>query len=189
MYTASVKSLGHLILWHPLLILPSILPSIRDFFNELAACIRWLKYWSFSFSISPSNEYSRFISFNIDWFDLLAVQQTLRSLLQRHNLKVSIDTSAFFTVQFSQQKIKSPTQSKFWTFSCHLEFYFLVYVCFQVYQQIVEMYRKELQLRVTKTIWVVSVSNLSSVHWRWNVLKYPRMKELSLLWRKKLTEK
>ena len=190
MSIASVMPLSHLILWHPLLLLLSIFPSIRDFFNELAACIRWLKYWSFSFSISPSNEYSRYISFNIDWFDLLAVQQILRSLLQHHSSKVSILwCSVFFTVQFSQQKIKSPIQSKFWTFSCHLEFHFLIYVCFQVYQQIAEMYHKELQQRVTKIIWVVSVSNLSSVHWRWNVLQYSRMKELSLPWRKKLTEK
>ena len=71
----------------PLLHLPSIFPSIRVFSNELAHCIRWPKYWSFSFSISPSNEYSALTSFRIDWFDLLAVQGTLKSLLQHHNLK------------------------------------------------------------------------------------------------------
>ena len=78
------------ILCHPLLILPSIFPSIRVFSSESALHIRWPKYQSFSFSISPFNEYSRSISFRIDWFDLLAVQGTLKSLLQRHNLKASI---------------------------------------------------------------------------------------------------
>ena len=75
----SVMPSNHLILCHPLLLLPSIFPSIRISSNELAVCIRWLKYWSFNFSISPSNEYSRLISFRIDWFDLLAVQGTLKS--------------------------------------------------------------------------------------------------------------
>ena len=76
-----------LILCHPLLLLPSVSPSIWVFFNESALCIRWPNYWSFSFSISPSNEYSRFISFRIDWLGLLAVQGTLKSLLQHHSLK------------------------------------------------------------------------------------------------------
>ena len=76
---------------HPfLLLLPSIFPSIRVFSSESVVCIRWPKYWSFSFSISPSNEYSRLISFRVDWFDLLVVQGTLKSLLQHHNLKASI---------------------------------------------------------------------------------------------------
>ena len=75
---------NHLVLYCPALLLPSILPSIRVFFNELALCIRWTKYWSFSFRISPSNEYSGLISFKIDWSDLLAVQGTLKSLLQHH---------------------------------------------------------------------------------------------------------
>ena len=93
---------NHLILCHPLLLPPSIFPSIRVFSNESALCIRWPKYWSFSFSISPSNEYSGLISFRIDWFDLLAVQQTLKCLLQHHNLKASILwCSAFFMVQLS----------------------------------------------------------------------------------------
>ena len=88
-------------LFHPLL-LPSIFPSIRVFSNESTLYIRWPKYWSFSFSISPSNEYSGLISFRIDWFDLLAVQGTLKSLLQHHNLKASIlQCSAFFMVQHS----------------------------------------------------------------------------------------
>ena len=92
---------NHLILCHPLL-LPSIFPSIRIFSSESALCIRWPKYWSFSFSISPSNEYLGLISFRMDWLDLLAVQGTLESLLQHHNLKISILwLSAFFMVQLS----------------------------------------------------------------------------------------
>ena len=78
---------NHLILCHPLLLLPSIFPSIRVFSNDSALHIRWPRYWSFGFSISPSNEYSGLISFRIDWLDLLAVQGTLKSLLQHHNLK------------------------------------------------------------------------------------------------------
>ena len=98
----SVMPSNHLILCHPLLLLPSIFPSIRVFFNELALCIRWPKYWSFSFSIRPSNEYAGLISFRIDWFDLLAVQGTLKSLLQCHSLKASIlHRSSFFMVQLS----------------------------------------------------------------------------------------
>ena len=92
--------ISHLILCCPLLLLPSIFPSIRVFSNELALHIRLPKYWSFSFSISPSNEYSGLISFRIDLFDLLAVQGTLKSLLQHHSSKVSIlRHSAFFVVQ------------------------------------------------------------------------------------------
>ena len=95
---------NHLILCHPLLLLPLIFPSIRVFFNESVLGIRWPKYWSFSFSISPSNEfeYSGLISFRVDWLDLLAVQGTLKSLLQHHSSKASIlQCSAFFTVQLS----------------------------------------------------------------------------------------
>ena len=93
---------NHLILCHPLLFLPSVFPSIRVFSNESVLRIRWLKYWSFSFSISLSNEYSELISFRIDWLDLLAVQGTLKSLLQHHSAKASILWhSAFFTVQLS----------------------------------------------------------------------------------------
>ena len=87
----------------PLLLLPSIFSNFRVFSSELTLCIRWPKYWSFSLSISPSNEYSGLISFRIDWFDLLAVQGTLKSLLQHHTLKASIlQSSAFFLVQLSQ---------------------------------------------------------------------------------------
>ena len=84
----SVMPSNNIILCHPLLLLPSIFSSIRVFSSELALHIRWPKYWSFSFSISPSNEYSGLISFRIDWFDLLAVQETLKSLLHHHNLAV-----------------------------------------------------------------------------------------------------
>ena len=91
-----------LILCHPILILPSIFPSIRVFPKESVLCIRWPKNWSFSFSISPSNEYSGLISFRIDWFDFLAVQGTLKSLLQHHSSKASVlQCSAFFIVQLS----------------------------------------------------------------------------------------
>ena len=91
---------NHLILCRPLLLLPSIFPSIRVFANESVIHIRWPKYWSFSFSISPSNEYSRLISFRIDWFDLLSVQGTLKNLLQHHSSKTSIlQCSACFMVQ------------------------------------------------------------------------------------------
>ena len=87
---ASVMRSSHLILCHPLLFLPSICPSIRVFSNELVLCIRWPKYWRFSFSISPSNEYSGLISFRMDWLDLLAVQGILKSLLQHYSSKASI---------------------------------------------------------------------------------------------------
>ena len=92
----------HLILCHPLLLLPSVFPNIRVFSNELALRIRWPKYWSFSFSISPANDYSGLISFRIDWFDLLAIQGTLKSLFQPHSSKASIlRCPAFFMVQLS----------------------------------------------------------------------------------------
>ena len=93
---------NHLILCHPLLLLPTIPPSIRIFSNESALRIRWPKYWSFGFNISPSNEHPGLISFRMDWLDLLAVQGTCKSLLQHHSSKASIlRRSAFFTVQFS----------------------------------------------------------------------------------------
>ena len=92
----------HLILCHPLFLLPSTFPSIRVFSDESALCIRLPRYWSFSFSISPSSEYSGLISFRMDWFDLLAVQGTLKSLFQHHSSKASIlQRSAFFMVQLS----------------------------------------------------------------------------------------
>src|SRR5574342_1130569 len=98
----SVMTSSHLILCHPLLLLPSIFPSIRVFSNESALCIRWTKYWSFSLNISPSNEHPGLISFRMDWLDFLAVQGTLKSLLQHHSSKPSIlRCSTFFTVQLS----------------------------------------------------------------------------------------
>ena len=104
----SVMTSNHLILCHPLLLLPSILTSIRAFPNESVLCIRWSKYWSFSFSISSSNDYSGLISFRMDWLDLLAVQGTLKSLLQHHSSKALILwLSAFFIVQLSHPYITS----------------------------------------------------------------------------------
>ena len=101
MSTTSVMLRNHLILCRPLLLLPSIFPSIKVFSSESVLCIRWPKYWSFSFSINPSNEYSGLISFRMDWLDLLAIQETLKSL-QHHNSKASIlQHSAFFIVQLS----------------------------------------------------------------------------------------
>ena len=100
MSVESVMPSNHLILCHPLLLLPSIIPSIRVFSSESVLHIRWPKYWSFSFSIGPSNEYLGLISFRMDWLDLLAVQGTLRSLLQHHSSKASIlRCSTFFIVQ------------------------------------------------------------------------------------------
>ena len=102
MSIVSVMPSNHLIFCHPLLRLPSVFPSIRVFSNESALRIRWPKYWSFSFNISPSNEYPGLISFRMDWLDLLAVQGTLKSLLQHHSSKASIfQRSAFFIVQLS----------------------------------------------------------------------------------------
>ena len=98
----SVMPSNPLILCHPLLLLPSIFPSVRVFPNESVLCIRWPKYWSFSFNISSSNEYSELISFRMDWLDLLVVQGTLKSLLQHHSSKASIlQCSAFCIVQLS----------------------------------------------------------------------------------------
>ena len=110
---------NHLILCRPLLLLPSILPSIRVFSNESVLCIRWPKYWSFSFSISPSNEYLGLISFRMDWLDLPEFQETLKNLLQQHSSKASIfGPQAFFIVQLSHpymttRKITALTR---WTF-------------------------------------------------------------------------
>ena len=114
-----MMSSNHLILCHPLLIRPSIFPSIRIFSNESVLHMRWPKYWSFSFSISPSNEYSGLISFRIDWFEVLAVQGTVKSLSQHHSSKTSfLQCSAFFMVQLSHS---STTTGKtialtIWTF-------------------------------------------------------------------------
>ena len=103
----SVISSNHLILYLHFLLLPSVFPSIRVFSNELALCIRWPKYWSFSFSISPSNEYSGLISFRIDWFDLLAVQVILKNILQHHHSSQAsvLQCSALFMAQLSHPYI------------------------------------------------------------------------------------
>ena len=102
MSVKSVMPSSHLILCHPLLLLPRVPPSIRDLSNESILRMRWPKYWSFSFSISPSNEHPGLTFFRMDWLDLLAVQGTLKSLLQHHSSKASIlRCSDFFTVQFS----------------------------------------------------------------------------------------
>ena len=115
----SVIQSNHFILCHPLLLLPSIFPSIGVFSNESALCMRWPKYWSFSFNISPSNEHPELISFKMDWLDLLAVQGTLKSLLQHHSSKAAILwCSAFFTVQLSHPYMttgKTITLTR-WTF-------------------------------------------------------------------------
>ena len=106
---------NHLILGHPLLLLPSIFPRIGVFSNESVLHIRWPEYWSFSFSISPSNEYSELISFRIDWFNLLAVQGTLKNLLQDHSSKASVlQRLAFFMVQLSHPYI-STGKTTAWT--------------------------------------------------------------------------
>ena len=106
-----VMPFNHLILCHPLFLLPSVFPSIKVFSNESVLPSRWPKYWSFSFNISPSNEYSRLnISFRINWLDLLAVQGTLKSLLQHHSSEASIlQRSAFFTVQLSHPYMTTGT--------------------------------------------------------------------------------
>ena len=130
MSVESVMPSNQLILCCPLLLLPSICPSIRVFSNESVLCIRWPKYCSFSFSISPSSDYSRFISFRIDWLDLLAVQGTLKNLLQHHSSKASILwCSDFFIVQLSHpymtpgKKIITLTR---WTFFCKVMSLFLI---------------------------------------------------------------
>ena len=102
MFIASVMLSNHFILWRPLLPLPSLFPSIRDFSNELSVRIRWPKYWIFSFSINPSSEYLGLISLKIDWFDLPAVQGTFRILLQHQRSKASILGHSAFIVQLSQ---------------------------------------------------------------------------------------
>ena len=106
MSTELVMPSNHLIICHPLLLLPSIFPSVRVFSNESVLYVRWSKYWSFSFSISPFNEYSRLISFRIDCLDLLAVQGTLKSLLQHHSLKASVLWHSAFLVLFQYSCLK-----------------------------------------------------------------------------------
>ena len=123
MSIALVMPSSHLILWHPLLLLSSICPSIRDFSNKSTVYIRWPKYWSIGFSISPSNEYSGFISLKIGWFDLLLVQGTLRTLLQHHSWKASVlQCSTFFCVQLSWLNVTTEKTIVLttWTFVCRV---------------------------------------------------------------------
>ena len=130
----SVMPSNHLILCHTLLFLPSIFPSIRGFSNESVLCIRWPKYWSFSFSISPANEYSGLISFRMDWLDLLAVQGTLKSLLQHHSSKASVLwCSAFFMVQLSHPYMttgKTIILTKQTFVSQVIKYSFNIFLCF-----------------------------------------------------------
>ena len=119
MSTESVMPSNHFVFCHRLLLLPSIFPSIRVFSTESALRIRWPKYLSFSFSVNPSNEYSGLISFRIDWFDLLAVQETLRSLIQHHSSKASVlQRSVFFMVQPSHPYVttRKTIAVTLWTF-------------------------------------------------------------------------
>ena len=119
----SVMPSNHLILCHPLLLLHSIFPSIRVFYDESVFYIRWPKYWSFNFGISLPNEYSRLIFFRIDWFDLLAVQGTLKSLLQHHSSKASVlQCSAFFMVQltYTCMTTRKSTTLMIGTFVCKI---------------------------------------------------------------------
>jgi len=116
---------NHLVIHHPLLFLPSIFPSIRVFSSESGLCIMWPKYWSFSFSISPSNEYSKLISFRIGWLDLFAVQKTLKSLLHHHSSKTSIlQRSAFYSMK--NMWIRG---FKTYFYLCALELSFFPYFC------------------------------------------------------------
>ena len=114
MFIESVMPSNHLILCHPLLLLPSILPSIRVFSNEPTLRVRWPKYWSFSFSISPSKEHLGLISFRMDWLDLLAIQGTLKSLLQHHSSKASIlqHSALFWRRQWQQTPVLLPAKSQ-----------------------------------------------------------------------------
>ena len=119
----SVLLYNHLILCHPLLLLPSIFPSIKVFSNESVLCIRWPNYWSFGFNISPSNQYSGLISFRMDWLDLLAVQGTLKSPLQHHSSKSSVlSWSAFFIFQLSHPFMTTGKTIALtrWTFVCRV---------------------------------------------------------------------
>ena len=117
MFIASVMPSSQLILWRPLLLLPSIFPSIKDFSNESSVSIRWTKYWCFSFSINSSSEYTGLISLKIHWFDLSTVQETCRNFLQHHSSKASIVwRSAFFMVQLSKPHVTTVKTLTIYTF-------------------------------------------------------------------------
>ena len=161
---------NHFILYCPLLLLPSIFPSIRVFSIESVLCIRWPKYWSFGFSISPSNEYSGLISFRIDWLDLLAVQGTLKSLLQHHSSKASIlRCSAFFIVQLSHSHTTT-------TFLNVISKYGLQYSIEWIYlnQAVHSLVYQLKSLQFSSVSWKILISNLVAKHWcnisfiKWN---------------------
>ena len=129
----SVMPSNHLILFRPFLLLPSIFPSIRVICNESVLCIRWPRFWSFSFSISLSNEYSGLVSFRIDWFDLRAVQGTRKSLLQHHSSKASIyQCSAFFMAHLSHLYMTTGKTIAFTIWTCRLPVFILTFLWFSL---------------------------------------------------------
>ena len=151
----SVMPSNHLILCHPLLLLPSIFPSIRVFSNESALPIRWPKCWSFSFNIGPSNEYSGLISVMMDWLDLLAVQGTLKSLLQHHRSKASIlwqQGKVFLnvknTVTLQRHLISWINSSFIWGINRTLTFILKVWICFLCFKDVFSFY-----LEVGEKVW------------------------------------
>ena len=154
---------NHLILYHPLLLLSSIFPS-RVFSNESALCIRWPKYWSFSFSISPFNEYSGLISFRMDWLNLLADQGTLKSLLQHHSLKASIlEHTAFFMVQLSHPYMTTGKTIvlTIWTF-----FSKVMFLLFNMLSRFAIVF-----LLRSKHLLILWLQSLSAVIWEPNKIK------------------
>ena len=164
----SVMPSNYLILCRPLCLLPAVFSSIRVFSNESVLCIRWPKCWSFSFSISPSNEYSGLISFRIDWWDLLALQGTLKSLLQHHRSKASVlQHSAFFLVQLSHPYMttgKTITLTR-WTFAGLCSYIELVCKLVQLYRAVGPLLTSELlilTLESLSSLWMVWVKVISA---------------------------
>ena len=181
----SVMPSNHLIFCHPLLLLPSIFPSIRVFSNESALCIRWPKYWSFSFNIRPSNEHPGLISFRMDWLDVLAVQGTLKSLIQHHSSKASILWhSAFFIVQLSHPYMTTgkTTALTRWTFvgkvmSLILIFYLLLLILLSRFSRV----------RLCATPWTAAYQASPSVRFsrqeHWSGLPFPSPMHESGKWK------
>ena len=181
----SVMPSNHLIFYHPLLLLPSIFPSIRVFSNESALCIRWPKYWSFSFNIRPSNEHPGLISFRMDWLDVLAVQGTLKSLIQHHSSKASILWhSAFFIVQLSHPYMTTgkTTALTRWTFvgkvmSLILIFYLLLLILLSRFSRV----------RLCATPWTAAYQASPSVRFsrqeHWSGLPFPSPMHESGKWK------
>ena len=145
---------NHLVLCHPLLLLPSVFPSIRVFSIKLALCIRWPKYWRFSFSISPSSEYSGLISFRTDWLDLLAVQGTLKSLHQHHGSKASVLwCSAFFMVQLSHPYMTTgkTIALTIWTFVAKvMSFFFFLIFCLSLSRFVIAFLPRSKHLLISR---------------------------------------